>query len=108
MHDNWNESSVFTELPGKNGGSIAQVSYPVGWYDWMTWDISSYNLTNDLIDDNLTLILVNNQGGAWSYTHYASSEYPDQSLIPYLEIQTTNAVPNPGDDTDGDGILDPK
>ncbi|HDM78628.1 MAG TPA: DNRLRE domain-containing protein [Deltaproteobacteria bacterium] len=93
-HDNWNEQTPFPQLPTTSGGYITRASYPANWYDWMTWDLSSYDFTQDLQDNYLTLILEINSGGLWNMTAWASSEYPDQSLSPYLQI-STNAVPLP-------------
>jgi hypothetical protein len=97
-NDGWNQSTTFAELPGITGSLIDRETNPANWLNWMEWDLSAQNLTPDLIDNYLTLVLSNmaDLQGGWNMVVMASSRYPNLTLIPQLEITTQNTgVPEP-------------
>ncbi len=86
----WNESSSFQEVPSHTGDLIHQVNHTAGWNNWVTWDMSSYDLINNSVDDTLTLVLENNQGGNWNMTTFISGDNEQSEFWPQLVL-----VPEP-------------
>ncbi len=93
-NDEWNETTLYEDLPRKTGGRICRSSYPAGWSDWQEWDLSGHDFSWDLRDDFLTLILESNVHGSWRGTRFhGRTRTGDPARWPRLVITTVEGLP---------------
>ena len=91
--DDWDEEAITWLTKPDSVGAIAdRGTWTTITDQWVSFDLYNWTYAPDLADDALTIALYayGNDGSNRSY--FATKEYPDPDLVPYLQI---TGIPEP-------------
>ncbi len=94
----WDETDrEAPSVPTHNGQLLDSFNNTSAPGSWHSWDLSSYDLENDVVDSKLTLILLSNDFRyGWNMTTYISKENEQAEFWPQLILEgNISLVPEP-------------
>lgn len=93
--DNWTPQTAYSAMPG-NLEQLDVLSQDTEQYGWAQWDIEMSDISDDISDGTLSLILEDRQGGQWNMTRYHSAEWGQGQYAPQLVIEgDVSIIPEP-------------